>query len=528
MASLIVAAACFWNRESRAQLFGDANEESGILVIHADGSCASTNVYLQPRAQMEQQIRMYERYQNADEAADEETTNAAETKETAPKPFTDDELIKKIESFSQDNEWLSPDEKLAATITNGMVRIQMSRSFASLEELLGGTSAVWQHSLRFDNQRFEIDTNHQLRVTLTPAVQMQRYFKAMRSALKLSGAKSELQLVFPGKVISSSLPETQGNMTRFTLDGKKDESLDAAMKLYSAPVVITAEVGGLKIPEPLDSKNLRHAGRRGKASGDLPVTEAGPGFVAEPESITTTTLHIFPDGKDFFQGGGGEYMSRQAGAMISAKIYAPKGRTLQSISDVKISKAVDDKGRSIAAADSDSDSGERVYSGRPQSESASIQLGLQLPSPDAQAINELNGEAIAITAGTWKEMSLTNFQEKATNEIDLGQVLPGAKLVITKVTAKNSQTTIQATVNGPATIQSLDFQLKIPGNEQMMSSCYDRRFSTKDGISTRSISIQAYSYSEKPGAGPMSLVVRHPEDLRRERVHFKLTGLDLF
>jgi hypothetical protein len=529
VALLTIAAAVFWSAESHAQFFGDTTEESGILVIHADGSCASTNVYLQPRATMEQQIRTYEKYQNAAETADEETTNAVETKESAPsKPLTDEELLKKIESFGQDSEWLSPDEKISATITtNGMVRVQMSHSFASLEELLSGASLVWQHGVAFMSERFEI-TNGQLRVTLTPRAQMQRYFKTIRAEMKMAGGKSELQLVFPGKVLSSSLPEKEGNMTRFVLDGKKDESLDAAMKLYGAPVVITTEAGGLKIPEPLDSKNLRHPSQRAKAGGDLPVTDAGPGFVAEPESITTTALHVFPEGKDFFKEGGGEYMSQQAGALISAKIYAPKGRTLQSINDVRILKAVDDKGRNIAGAESDSEQGEMNFSGRPQNQSASIQLGLQLPAPDAQAINEVDAEAVAVTAGTWKEMSLTNLQENATNEFDLGEILPGAKLVINKVKSQNSQTTIQATVKGPDAIQSLDFQVKIPGNEEMSSSSSDRRSSTKNGVSSRSIVIQAYTYSEKGNVGPLRLIVRHPEDLRRERVHFKLTGLDLF
>jgi len=33
-----------------------------------------------------------------------------------------------------------------------------------------------------------------------------------------------------------------------------------------------------------------------------------------------------------------------------------------------------------------------------------------LPATDAQAINEVDAEAVAVTAGTWKTMSVTNFQ----------------------------------------------------------------------------------------------------------------------
>jgi len=66
-------------------------------------------------------------------------------------------------------------------------------------------------------------------------------------------------LILPGKILTSALPVIQGNTTSFTLDGKKDESLDAAAKLYEAPVVITAEAGGLKfrslwIQRPSDAR----------------------------------------------------------------------------------------------------------------------------------------------------------------------------------------------------------------------------------------------------------------------------------
>jgi hypothetical protein len=533
MLALAFVAVAGWNTTSFAQFSrGGTTEGSGTLAILSDGTCSYTNVSVAPRAALEQQMRMMDRYLKDSETADDTTPPAADAKESETKPFTDEELIKKIEASKDDGE-TSPDEKLTVTITNGMVRMQTVRSFDSLEDMLRDGSALWESGVGFQYARFETETNGQIRVTFSVEPEMQRYFKTTRASLKLMGTKGEFRLILPGKILTSALPVIQGNTTSFMLDGKKDESLDAAAKLYEAPVVITAEAGGLKIPQPLDSKTIRRTNPEdGKGVSDLPLTDAGPGFVAESESITTSTLNVFPEGKGFFKEGSGQNMAKQTGATISAKIFAPKGRILQSISGVKVVKAVDDKGRTIAPAESD-EGGEAEAdfsmdsAGSGKSESLSIQLALGLPATDAQAINEVDAEAIAVTAGTWKTMSVTNLQA-TNNEIDLSAVLPGAKMIITKFTSKKNEYTIQAEIKGPPTVKRIDFQTKIPGIDQSNSSSNDRRFNTKAGISTRAIDIRVYNYSDQEPAGPMVLVVRYPEDLRRERLQIKLTGLDLF
>ena len=533
MLAVALVAVAGWNTTSFAQFNGGAiTEASTTLAIHSDGTCSYTNISLSPRATLEQQMRQRDINQNDADTADDATPILTDKKETETKPFTDEELIKKIETSSEENEF-SPDGNFTVTITNGMVRIQNVRSFDSVEEMLRDGYAILESGIGFQYARLETDTNGQIRVTFTVEPELARYFKTARAGLKLMGTKSEFRLILPGKILTSALPETKGNTTSFLLDGKSDESLDAAAKLYEAPVVITAEADGLKIPQPLDSKTIRRTNpENGKGVSDLPLTEAGPGFVAEPESITTSTLNVFPEGKDFFKAGSGQYIARQTGATISAKIFAPKGRILQSISGVKVVKAIDDKGRAIAPAESDEDQeAEGDFSmdssGSGKSESLSIQLALGLPATDAQAINEVNAEAIAVTAGSWKTMTVTNLQA-TNNEIDLSSVLPGAKMVITKFTAKKNQYSIQAEIKGPITVKRLDFQTKIPGNSESSHSSNDRRFRTKAGVSTRAIDIQVYNYGDQEPAGPMVLVVRYPEDLRRERVQFKLTGLDLF
>jgi hypothetical protein len=343
--------------------------------------------------------------------------------------------------------------------------------------------------------------------------------------------KSEFKMVFPGKVVASGLPESKTNATWLVIDPKNDASLDTAMKLYDVPTIITAESGGLKIGQPLELKELQRSVRRGSdAEDELPIANAGQGFMAEAQSITLTTLKIFPGGETYFKES--SRMGRQEpGAIVSAKLFVPKSRTLLSVSDVRVVKAVDDKGRAIATgAEDDEASMVQSYSDDSHDvSSAELDLRLQLPQADAQAIDEIAAEAIVVTAGAWKEVTLTNLQENATNEFDLAAVLPGTKLVITKYTWKNRQLNIQAQLKGPHTIKRLVLQAKVPDNERMNTSSTERKFNEKGNEATRTLSLQGYTYDAGSGAAPgaLVLVVRFPEDLKRERVSFKLKGLDL-
>ena len=113
--------------------------------------------------------------------------------------------------------------------------------------------------------------------------------------------------------------------------------------------------------------------------------------------------------------------------------------------------------------------------------------------------------------------------------MDLSRVLPGAKLVIRKFTLKGRQLNIQAQLTGPRTVSRIELQAKLPGSERFNASAYDRKSSVSGNEATRLLQIQGYGFSEdeKPLAGPFVLEVRYPEDLKRERVKFKLKGMDL-
>ena len=269
-------------------------------------------------------------------------------------------------------------------------------------------------------------------------------------------------------------------------------------------------------------------------------SDAGPGFVAESENVSITTIHYFPEGEKLFKDQSVESYGRDEtpGVRVGVKLFPPKGRVIKRMSELRVRQAVDDQGRIIPGASDENEDTEsfRDYSfseeGGESRRPVNFDLRLGLPAPDAQAIDELQAEAVALTLGGWKELALTNIQADAKKEIDLGEVLPEAKMIITKVSTKNQQTIIEARLEGPATIHQLESRLKLGGSRQNSSHMHDRQPAKNSGGKTiRQVTIQGFLYEPKPASGgdrQMTLVMRYPQDVKRERVRFKLTALDLF
>jgi len=301
--------------------------------------------------------------------------------------------------------------------------------------------------------------------------------------------------------------------------------------MYEEPTVIVCESGGLTLETPLDSKPLQRLARRPGAGVEdmLPITDAGPGFIAEGVSVTTSTLLYFPEGEKYLRDIG-QFGSPSTGTVVRARLFAPRGRTIKSVSGVRVIKAIDDKGHEIGTRETESES-EISFSSqgnRSKNESIIVALSLQLPPSDAGAIAELSAEAITLTIGKWKEFTVTNLQVNATNEIDLSSVMPGATLALTKVNTKRRQLQIQARLKGPKEIRQLELQCQQPGSQSFNTYANEINFSTGTAESTRTISVQGYGFEEDGAGGSIVLVVRSPDDLRRERVRFSLKDIDLF
>ena len=71
---------------------------------------------------------------------------------------------------------------------------------------------------------------------------------------------------------------------------------------------------------------------------------------------------------------------------------------------------------------------------------------------------------------------------------------------------------------------------KVPGSEERnFSNSSEPGVKTKGGETTRNLRINAalFNMNGEKTSGPVKLLIRCREDLKRERVNFKLKGLDL-
>ncbi len=94
---------------------------------------------------------------------------------------------------------------------------------------------------------------------------------------------------------------------------------------------------------------------------------------------------------------------------------------------------------------------------------------------------------------------------------------------------KNQHLQVQARLKGPKEIRQLELQCQKPGSPDFNTHANERNFSTKAGQSTRNINLSGYSFGDdRNDGGLMVLLVRNPDDLRRERVQFSLKDLDFF
>lgn len=529
----------------RSMGFGESDNHS-ILAVKPDGSCVLTNETVQPRKSLEMQVTSWERYSKMSEGTgseDEDPAIASQPAKPAQKALTDEELIAKLREMYQqrpDHGEDAPPRIETVEVSTNSVRVVTSRSFPSIKDLLSQNPYTWgPNVLMFEDARFEIDTNRNLRITFTPSQSAGHYARNMSREWKSAKMKFDWKLVLPGKIVGSSLPNTQETATWLSLDGEKPDTIEAALKLIGSPLVITAESGGIKLDEPLESKKLvRAAWRQRKAEPDMPITDAGPGFLAEPVSITLSTVHYFAEGAKYLKSRPEMAMfgNGSTGTVVSAKLFAPKGRQIKSVSGLKVKAAKDDKGRPIPGIVEGNDNEEsysefRSYDadGSEKGSVARFELRMSLPAPDAKTIDELEGEAVALTIGGWKELVLTNVQADAKKQIDLSEVLPGARLIIKKIGSRKPQKTVEASLEGPKAVSQLEVKIKLSNQRGGQSNMSDRRSTTSGEKTTRNFTIQAYEFemSEEANSAPLTLVVRYPQDLKRERVQFKLTALDL-
>jgi hypothetical protein len=424
----------------------------------------------------------------------------------------------------------------AVDIASNSVHVRRSCSFDSLASFVANIQRAGIADGYLSNLRMEKDTAGHLRMIFSSTLEERRYLKLALKAWKTQGSKLDLRIELPGKILSSDLPNTNGNSTWIAMDATNEQSFEAFHQFLEKPATVVAEFGDLKLDQPLDSKAAWRL-EQVESSPALPITDAGAGFTAEAQSMSISTAYYFPEGRqrtnDFDDAERSPNADSRPCVTVRAKLSPPPGREVKFVSDFAALGATDDKGRAIKpSTDPDTEEWSQINYGDGNTagpaSSCSVQLQLALPEADAQSIRELSGQAVLDTVGKWNELALTNIEGSVSNAIDLSSILPGAKLTVTKFSKKAQQVSIKLRLTGPPEIRQIEIQYG--SGSEPPSSISEVKFANKGSESTRDLHIRFVSAQTDPNESADSpvLTVRFPEDERRERLNFKLSGLDLF
>jgi hypothetical protein len=301
-------------------------------------------------------------------------------------------------------------------------------------------------------------------------------------------------------------------------------------------LALTVAKPGPTITVPILLEHLSPAEPKAESTKP-PQIGTTPGFVAEPVSVTVSSVNFFPAGQSFLKDRSEASLLGPmiTGTVISAKLFPPKDRVLQRVTEVRVTSAKDDRGRSIPLLTGAGTQRASTPANSDDSEPGSplpVELRLGVPADDAKAIEDVTAEATIFSIGGWKEMSLTNVLADPKTPIDLSQILPGTKLVIKRVGRGRRERTIEANLDGPAAIEQLVLKIKPTGSGPAQSSFRGwrpRRGQNPQTVMTRGILVRSLEpqMSEEARNSPLTLLIRLPQDVKQGQIGFKLKPFGL-
>jgi len=494
-------------------LTDDGTNREATVFINADGTALLRQEIWQPRPLFEKTLRELEAGLRAVGTGEDSASLIN------PKPYADAELRialpslldkARVETAAFANWRIAEIE-----FTQGTVRVRYELSLSSLAELLHSYAEWYYLGLYWIREaRIESEATGHLKLTFfsTPDRSWLRQTLRDQQGLRIMDSdRSKLTLVFPGKVLSSSLPVTDGNTTSLVLDSRQPIRTVQTLRAFQRPVTIIAESGGLKLTKPISSED--ELPPKPSCWDVLPLVDAGAGFITEPTGLTVVTAQFFPAAdKRLLE-------NTTAGVTINARVFGPKGRQVVAATAPKVLKAVDDTGRNLLMR---SPAKLNVLSDAIPDRPVPVYLWLAPPSPSAQEITEVEAEMVVVTVGKWKELVLTNLQLGAS--YDLAALLPRTKLTITRLINTKSRQAVRATVTGPLIPDQLHLGFE---SGTIRKGLFIGSPVTEQGQTSRQVLIEEERWFE-PDTPLPPVVIRIPEDPKRERVKVTLRGLDLY
>ena len=520
-------------------------------------SCVVTQEMIQGRSQLESALKSWERYSAREAEAEPDATEETPVlpppviaPPTQPPAATNDfeaRIRKMMTMQGRFQEGLTSRVERVEVLTN-QVRMVTTMAFTTIAEFASLPLYNWTpYPLELRNARFEI-TNGLFRVTFTPAPRAGSALRNLSRGSQGAVLNFEWRLAFPGLLRESSLPDTNAHQAWVRIDAGNPAAITNLLQLLQKPLVFASDAAGLALPEPLETARLAARGNRTAVEPELPVAEAGPGFIAEAQSVSINTFYRFPgtgtnqaatksgliapdeegdapdmDLTSMMLGGQGP-----EGLIVQGRLFAPRDRTIRTLTGLKLIRAVDDQGRPVPEAAKPKMEGVesetmQSFGGYSRGNSADFHLNLALPEPDAQSIETLEAEAIVTTLGDWQSLVISNLQADAKKEIPLDTLIPGARLVITKVETKASPK-IELRLLGPRAIGLLDLKLRLGRRPVRNANTMENSPPAAGTNVTRQVTLQSYRLLRSPDSGGTvchraAVSARHPPRARAHHPH---------
>lgn len=534
-----------------APAVGYMKESRQKVDVKADGTVQVKQTWVLDRSLLEQQLGVIEQMQRGFGPSEDEGEEAGAkeadggTADKGPEVTAETQAGRKLAArvlrlFEEGIERGMVGASAAirsVAVAEKTVTMVVTLDFENLSDFIASTPSMFEE---YGFRRLVVDADDQGRLRLTftgqPEVVRAAFRQRLRAMLTSQKYKGDLRLTFPGEIVSSTLPETEGATTGISVDATDKESLEAYIKFLGTKQMVVCEPGDLAMDDlPLDSQALvpRRMGHSADEYDDVPITDAGEGFVAEPLGVTTRTVHVFPGAAERLGEAAGMFLSSEpSGCLVKAKLYAPAERSIMRTGGTRVIKAVDDKGRDIQQAAVSGYGG--VHFSGDATNTADLTLHLELPPPHARAIERLEAETIAVTFGGWKERVFRNVRADADKQHDLGALVTGAAMTVKKIVFEKPEDSIRAAnvhleVTGPSEIRRLKFEAQPASGRAMDSHVGSSSYRPKGDKTVAQLELMVFFRGTTGAEEPtIHVTAKVPEDLKRERVRITMKGIDLY
>ena len=520
-------------------LLGGCKEYSLTVIVNGDGTCVIKREMTHERIQVEMYVnKMEARFGGTSDGEDGTQTEPGTGKNAQGTLSEDEQLRARFLKYGSGNAENDNSFTVDANVQEDSVTVIETKQFEDIESFLEALPNYTDgYGMGLDHE------DGRLKATLAPPDGEWGVYAKNSLTQRISALDREtcrIKIILPGKIISSDLGQMDDNSTWLSLDPKSDSDRKNASTLVDKDSVsIVCEMGGLVADLPISSFGLLTATEEASQPKipELDVTDARPGFMVLPYMLTINEKIYFnplPQELKERQERWMAFGNQEEGINLKCHLYAPKEVCLLSVESVRALSMTDDTGKTAKLEEK-----EPEHYFRPPElgtrDNKGINFRLPLPDHSAKALETVQCEAIVMVSDGWKQIPIQGNWVDSKEKTDLSGVIPGAYMTVKEMRKEPGMGyTLIIEVIGPPEVHFLSFSDKLPA-----SGMPER---DDDSISIYNVDYVAHGEQVKATfeaelnfSGSLQdlknvsapFYATFPINLKRERVHFKLQGLDL-